>query len=70
MEKGIDYDYIDITESEENRAEFEQFRKERQEYEEILKNGGRFGIPVVFYNDMLVMGYDVEKLDEFISKCK
>ncbi len=69
-EKGIDYDYVDITESEENRAEFEEFRNQREEYVDILKGGVRFGIPALFYKDTLVIGFKPEEIDLLISKVK
>ncbi len=57
-------------ESEANKQEFEAFRKSRVEYEDILKDGSRFGIPVLFYKDELVMGFDKKKIDELIEKAK
>lgn len=67
-EKGIDYDYVDIMESEENRAEFEAFRKSRTEYVDIIKGGVSFGIPVLFFNDDVVIGFKPEEIDALIAK--
>lgn len=70
MEKGIDYDYVDIMESEENKFEFEEFRRSHEEYNEILQEGTRFGIPVLVYDNDLVMGFDKKAIDSLIAKLK
>ncbi len=68
MEKGIDYDYYDITESEEYKNAFYDLRTKYQAYEEILAKGGAFGIPALFYNDEVIIGWNQTKIDEMIEK--
>lgn len=67
-EKGIDYDYIDISETEENKEEFYKLREQYEEYSEIVEEGARFGIPALFYDNEVIIGFDKEKIDELIKK--
>ncbi len=70
LEKGIDYDYVDISESEANKAEFMNLREKFEEYTDIIKGGVSFGIPALFYNGEVVIGGDTDKIDALIAKLK
>ncbi len=68
MEKGIDYDYVDISESEENKDEFFKLREQFEEYNDIISGGTRFGIPALFYNGEVVIGGDTDEIDALLAK--
>ncbi len=57
-------------ESDVNKQEFEEFRKSREEYKSILSDGTKFGIPVLVFNDEIVMGFDKTEIDALIEKTK
>ncbi|MFV0499943.1 MAG: glutaredoxin family protein [Bacilli bacterium] len=67
MEKGVEFDYVDITKSDKNRAVFEKFRNSRSEYKNIIADGKKFGIPVLFYKNQLVIGFNKAKIDDLIQ---
>lgn len=67
LEKGLEFDYFDINEDDDARAEFLALRTKYNEYDEIVKAGQRFGIPAVFYNNEVVIGYNVEQLDHLLG---
>lgn len=70
LDKGIDYDYYDISESEEVKAEFLALREQYEAYSDIIKGGVSFGIPALFHNGKVVIGGDTEKIDKFLEEYK
>ncbi len=68
LEKGIEFDYYDITESEEIKAEFYQLRTKYEQYAEIIEGGVRFGIPALFYDDKVIIGFDKVAIDEMVTR--
>lgn len=67
LDKGIDYDYYDISENEDVKEEFMSLREKYEEYSEIIDGGVRFGIPALFFKDKVSIGGDTNEIDKFLE---
>ena len=53
-EKGIDFEDIDVS-------------KDEKELEEMVKNSGQMGVPVIDIHGKVVVGFDKEKISQILN---
>ncbi len=66
-EKGIEYDYYDISKDKEVKARFYALRERFKVYDKIIAEAKFFGIPALFYRDQVVIGFDKERIDKLLE---
>lgn len=53
-QKGIQYDEINVTGNVEKQKE-------------LIQKSGQFGVPVIFVGDKMVLGFDREKINQYLN---